>query len=203
MADVAVAHPFVSTKADGADTTRVRPSNWNANHAYAGGADGDVPAYDAAAVTKATWVKRAKVLSIITTAVGNVGAGTDDLMSYTMPAATLGTDGQTLRITIWGTTAANANAKTIVLNFGATLVTINATTAAPNNQNWLATVMVVRTGAATQVLAGDGSAGAVQESTYSAAPTATLSGAVIIKVTGAATADNDIVQRGMLIEQLN
>ena len=34
-------------------------------------------------------------------------------------------------------------------------------------------------------------------------PAATLSAAVVIKVTGAATADNDIVQHGMLIEQLN
>jgi len=203
MADVATAHPFISLKADGADTTRVRPTNWNANHAYAGGADGDVVAYDAAAGTKATWVKRAKVLSMLTTAVGNVGVGTDDLMSYTLPAATLGTDGQALRVTVWGTTAANANAKTIVFNFGATTVTINATTAAPNNQNWRAVFEIVRTGAATQVLAGSGTAGAVLEGTYSAAPTATLSAAVVIKTTGAATADNDIVQRGMLVEQLN
>ncbi len=203
MADVAVTHPFVSTKADGADTTRVRPTNWNANHTYAGGADGDVVAYDAAAATKATWAKRAKVLSIITANVGNVGGGTDDLMSYTMPAATLSADGQTIRITVWGTTANNANAKTIVLNFGATLVTINATTAAPNNQNWRAVFEVVRTGAATQKLSGSGTAGAVLEGTYNASPTATLSGAVVIKVTGAATTDNDIVQNGMLIEQLN
>jgi hypothetical protein len=203
MADVAVTHPFISLKADGADTTRVRPTNWNASHAYAGGAEGDVPAYDAAAATKATWVKRAKVLTMITVAVGNVGAGTDTLMTYTLPAATLGTDGQTLRVTVWGTTAANANVKTLVFNFGATLVTINATTAAPNNQNWRAVFEIVRTGAATQILAGSGQAGAVQEAVYSAAPTATLSGAVVIMTTGAATADNDVVQRGMLVEQLN
>src|SRR3989304_6237042 len=114
MADVATAHPFISLKADGADTTRVRPTNWNANHAYAGGADGDV------------------------------GAGTDDLMSYTLPAATLGTDGQVLRVTVWGITAGNANAKTIVFNFGATTGTINAVTAAPNAQDWRAGVEIVR-----------------------------------------------------------
>src|SRR3990172_4242167 len=203
MADVATAHPFISLKADGADTTRVRPTNWNANHAYAGGADGDVVAYDAAAGTKATWVKRAKVLSMLTTAVGNVGVGTDDLMSYTLPAATLGTDGQVLRVTVWGITAGNANAKTIVFNFGATTVTINAVTAAPNAQNWRAVFEIVRTGATAQRLSGFGTAGVIPEGTYAATPAATLSAAVVIKVTGAATADNDIVQHGLLVEQLN
>src|SRR5690349_11167290 len=32
------------------------------------------------------------------TAVGNVGAGEDDLITYSVPAATLATDGQVLRI---------------------------------------------------------------------------------------------------------
>ena len=205
MADVAVAHPFVSTKADGADTTRVRPSNWNANHLYAGGADDDVVAYDTASATKGTWVKRRKVLAsgVITTAVGNVGAGTDDLMSFTLAAGALGTDKQTLAITVWGTTAGNANVKTVTFNFGATVVTINPTTAAPNAQNWRAEFTIVRTGAATQLLSGRATFGAVQEGTFAATPTATLSGAVVIKCTGAATADNDIIQVGMIVEQLN
>jgi len=205
MADVAVAHPFVSTKADGADTTRVRPSNWNANHLYAGGADDDVVAYDTASATKGTWVKRRKVLAsgVITTAVGNVDAGTDDLMSFTLAAGALGTDKQALAITVWGTTAGNANVKTVTLNFGATVVTLNATTAAPNAQNWYARIVVVRTGAATQLLSGFASFGAVHEGTFSASPAATLSGAVIIKCTGAATTTNDIIQVGMIVEQLN
>lgn len=203
MADVAVTHPFVSTKADGADTARVRPTNWNANHTYAGGADGDVVAYDAAAVTKATWAKRRKVLSMITTAVGNVGGGTDDLMSFSLPAGTLGTDGQTLSIKVWGTTAGNANNKTVTLNFGATVLTLNPTTAAPNAQNWYAEILITRTGAATQIATGFCSFGAVFQTVFSASPTETLSGAITIKGTGAATADNDIVQRGMCIEQLN
>jgi hypothetical protein len=203
MADVATAHPFISLKADGADSTRVRPTNWNANHLYAGGAEGDVPAFDATAATKATWAKRAKVRAIITANVGNVGTGTDDLMTYTLPAATLGTDGQTLRITLHGFTAANANVKTITFNFGATIVTINPVTTAPNGQNWRAVFEVVRTGAATQSLGGMSMMGAVLQGVYKAVPTETLSAAVVIKCTGAATADNDIVQGTMLIEQLN
>jgi hypothetical protein len=203
MADTSVKHAFLSLKADGADTTRVRPTNWNADHIYAGGAEGDVPSFDSASATKATWVKRRKVLSIITVAVGNVGAGTDDMMTYTLPAATLGTDGQTLSIKLWGTTAANANAKTVTLNFGATVLTLNPTTAAPNAQNWYAEIIITRTGAATQIGTGFCSFGAVFQTVFSAAPTETLAGAVVIKGTGTATSDNDIVQRGMLVEQLN
>src|SRR5919106_3673706 len=36
-----VKHKFQSPKADGADTTLVRPSNWNDEHPLAGGIDGD------------------------------------------------------------------------------------------------------------------------------------------------------------------
>ena len=38
MADV-VKHKFTSAKADGADATLVRPSNWNAEHLFAGGSN--------------------------------------------------------------------------------------------------------------------------------------------------------------------
>lgn len=37
-----VVHPFVSLKADGADATQVRPSNWNDEHEYIGGGLGDL-----------------------------------------------------------------------------------------------------------------------------------------------------------------
>lgn len=37
---VVTQHKFVSAKADGADTTLVRPSNWNAGHDFVGGATG-------------------------------------------------------------------------------------------------------------------------------------------------------------------
>ena len=36
---VTVTHPFVSTIGDGADTTLVRPSNWNATHSISGTVD--------------------------------------------------------------------------------------------------------------------------------------------------------------------
>ena len=43
--------------------------------------------------------------NIDNTAVGNVGTGTDNLISYTMPADTLNINGYFVRITAWGTTS--------------------------------------------------------------------------------------------------
>lgn len=197
-------HKFTSAKADGTDTSRVRPSNWNDEHAFAGGSDGQALVRDSGQTDGANWAHRAKVLSINTTPANNVTTGETDLMTYTLPANTLGTNGQALRITVWGTTAANANTKTLKLKFGATSVTLNPTTTAPNAKDWRATAIVARTGAATQEMITEACVGAVQDSTTRSAPTETLSGSLVIKVTGqSGTASDDISQKGMLIEQLN
>lgn len=54
--DVAGTHKFVSGKADGADVTLVKPSNWNANHNYGSGTDGQTMIRDSVAVDGASWV---------------------------------------------------------------------------------------------------------------------------------------------------
>lgn len=61
------------------------------------------------------------------TQVGNVGGGTDDLQSYTVPASTLAVDGDHLDIEWAVKFAANANNKTFKIVFGSTtLYTIGA-----------------------------------------------------------------------------
>lgn len=139
--------------------------------------------------------------------VGNVGAGEDDLMTYSLPAGSLASNGQIVRVTMWGTFAATAAAKTIKAYFGATSATWSAVTLG-TLQNWQLQFIIVRTGAATQVanLIGtqyDTSAG-VSTTLQPAelAPAETLSGAVTIKLTGTATADNDVVQKAMIVELL-
>ena len=142
-------------------------------------------------------------LDVNTTAVGNVGAGADDLMTYTLPASTLGVDGMGVRITAWGYTANNANAKTLGLYFGATAFS-SATLTTGTAGRWVMTAVLIRSGATTQLgfplmvthdatskTLGPGVPGAVAE---------TLSGAVVIKMTGTATANDDIVQSLMLVE---
>lgn len=50
-------HPFVSAKADGPDVTKVKPTNWNANHVAAGGTDGQSIGWDNLQTSKMSWVR--------------------------------------------------------------------------------------------------------------------------------------------------
>ena len=140
--------------------------------------------------------------NINTTAVGNVGTGEDDLITYSLPANSLSTDGQLVKITAWGSVAANGNTKTIRLDFGATTIR-QIGPSAISGLDWIISGLVIRTGATTQdAMATEFIDTATQDTTITT-PAETLSGAVIIKVTGEATSDNDIVQEGMLVEYLN
>ena len=140
-------------------------------------------------------------LDVNTTAVGNVGAGEDDLMTYTLPASTLSVDGMGVRITAWGITANNANAKTVKMYFGSTNVgSLICTT--NTIEGWVHQAVIIRTGATAQLgrLVLSAQAAVWKWGGNATAPTETLSGAVTIKCTGEATATNDIVQQLMLVE---
>ena len=144
------------------------------------------------------------VANVNTTAVGNVGVGTDDLITYAHPANSLSANGKGVRITAWGTGANNANAKTVTLNYGGTILVTQALTASQVD-TWHIDAMVIRTGAATQEAVATLRQGgtvtliAVTQSN----PAETLTGAITIKCTGAATSDNDIVQEGLVVEMIN
>jgi hypothetical protein len=140
------------------------------------------------------------------TAVGNVGAGTDNLMTYALPASALSADAMGLEIWTFGTLAANGNSKVLQMVFGGTEMT--AVTTSQNNGHFTGHGLVFRTGATTQVATAwfevRSSAGdfIVDERTYST-PGETLSGAVTIKMTGTATSDNDIIQKAMIVNIYN
>ena len=139
-----------------------------------------------------------------TTAVGNVGAGDDDLMTFSLPADSLSADGNVIRISVWGTTAANANTKTIKLHFGATIVR-QIGPSAVNNQDWRIEATVVRTGASAQDAIGtelvDNSSVFITHSE----PAEDTTGAIVIKVSAesGSSASDDITQEGMLVEYIN
>lgn len=143
-------------------------------------------------------------LYVNTTAVGNVGAGEDTLMTYPLVANTLSADGKALRILFSGTGANNGNAKTCTFYFGATTLAIfsGSTTA---NFKFSGTIIVYRTGAATQYIVAtynidDGSSFVGFSKDTTAAET--LSGAVTVKFTGqsGASATDDVIQKSMLVE---
>ena len=142
--------------------------------------------------------------NVNTTAVGNVGAGTDDLMTYSHPANSLSAVGKGVRITAWGTAANNANAKTVTLAYGATTLVSTALTISQAG-TWSITAIVIATGGSTQeafaTLNQGGAATLVDVERTT--PGETLTGAVTIKCTGTATTTNDIVQEGLVVEMLN
>lgn len=138
-----------------------------------------------------------------TTSTGNVGTGEDTLLSYTMPANTLFLNDHVVRITAWGTTAANANNKTIKLIFGSTTI-ISSGALGINAQDWKIEAVVVRTGASTQgAIATYFNETPTMVGPNYTTPAETLSGTVVIKCTGEATTTDDILQKGFIIEILN
>lgn len=139
------------------------------------------------------------VLNSQYTDVGNVGGGTDDLMTYSLPANTLDVNGKGIRITAWGTSANNANVKTIQLVFGSVIMT---TTVASNSvRRWWLDAVIIRTGSNAQKYCAKADGDGVDDM-ESGTLTQTDTAAITIKCTGAATTTNDIVQEGMLVEAL-
>lgn len=140
-------------------------------------------------------------LKIDTGAVGNVGVGEDDLISYSVPASVLGANGDYLKIQVWGTFAANANAKRLKAKFGATTL-FDTTALAFNNFAWHMDITIIRTSATTQKAIARISTDTVLLTSVSqyTTPAETLSVAVTFKCTGEATANNDVVQEGLIVE---
>ncbi len=142
------------------------------------------------------------------TQVGNVGTGEDNLIVYTLPAAALHTDGMGIRITAWGVTGNTANTKTLKFYLGTTVLAEIALTVDIAG-HWFLEAMVIRTGAATQdfyvkVLeyASGGSPALIEAFAMGnvGSSTETLSGALAVKCTGEATANDDIIQHGQFVE---
>lgn len=142
-------------------------------------------------------------LSIGTTAVGNVGSGEDNLMTYALAAGLLGTDGWGVEIIAAFACANNANNKTIKLYFGATAIgTYGASTYTALSLGMHA--FVVRTGATAQVAYATYGA-PITNGYYNTitTPAETLSGAITIKATGQATSDDDIIQKLLLVRLMH
>lgn len=141
--------------------------------------------------------------NINSTAVGNVGGGEDNLITYTLPAKALLKTNSAVRITAWGTTVNNVNAKTLKLYFGATaILTYSLTTSQAGL--WRIDALVIKTGASTQdthARLTEAPNDQVHQQVSTAAITDTST--IVIKCTGEGVSNNDIVQEGMLVELLN
>ncbi len=145
-------------------------------------------------------------LAAYVTAAGPGTTAEASMFSYSLPASQLANDGDAVRVVCWGTTQSNTNAKTVKLYFGnSSITTANAGLAsgAYNGVKWKLNLTVMRSGAATQVVMGEGQIGASPISIYTNAGTDTLTSAVTIKCTGTApTSAGDITAQGMLVQQV-
>lgn len=141
-----------------------------------------------------------------TTAVTRSDEGT--LIAYTLPANTLDSNGQSLRITAYGTAVAGSN-KTIHARFGTVptaLFVLFDSVLGLTAAVWFATFTVMRTSAST-IVAGCKSFSDIENDSASAtklSPTIDFTAAQTISVYVAAiTAPDTITQEGMLIELLD
>lgn len=130
----------------------------------------------------------------------NSGGGETDLASYTLPANVLNANGRTLKIRAWGTTANNANAKTLKLYLGATAILTYSLTVSQAGV-WVLEATVMRSSSGNQVTEGHlvespGNKAYAELATPAITDTATI----VIKVTGQGVASNDVLQKGMLVE---
>lgn len=152
------------------------------------------------------------VACVVTTGVGNLGAsGPDDLQSCTLPANALTTTNRCFEVLAKGTTANNANAKTVRLAVGGTAVITKQLTASIAGR-WTITATVCRTGASAQdYFAESVNFGGTTVSSTDGATVAVLSGngtatetetnAIIIKTQStASTTDNDIVSELLAVK---
>ena len=140
------------------------------------------------------------VLNNDSTAVGNVGAGTDDLITYSLSGNNLRTSGDFIEIDCFGTFAANANNKVISLVFGSTTIfTISPT--AINSGSWNIKAKIIRTGSAIQeiIVSGNGTNAVLIKTVYTSGAE-TLANSLDIKCTAIGTSNDDILQKNLTIK---
>lgn len=141
--------------------------------------------------------------SVQTTPIGNVGAGEDDLCSDAIAANTLSV-GSLARISASGTTANNANAKTLNFYLGSTVrLTCVLTTSIA--ADWYAQILIYRTGLNTQRYVcriDEVNQATLAVRSYFSQGTAseTETADIAVKFTGTATSNNDVIQNAMALE---
>jgi len=139
-------------------------------------------------------------ISELTTQVGNVGVGEDDLHSHSIPIGTLAKNGDRLLFSASGTFSASANNKRIRVRFGSSgtsLILDTTSLGITGAGSWLLEGEIIRTGAATQkAWAHIVSTDALLVSLPAVVTNLdqnNITGAVNLRITGEATSNNDVV----------
>ncbi len=140
-------------------------------------------------------------LTTNTSDVGNMGAGEDDLMTYTIPAGKLVTNGDYLEFTMTITFAANANNKQVKVYFGSTAIYTSGSHA-QNDGSMEIKGTIIRTGATSQRITFSQANNTMLFPDYANYVTASeiLANAITLKATGEGTSNNDIVQKMLTVK---
>jgi len=135
------------------------------------------------------------------TPVSNSGTGETDLMTYSVPANTLGTDNDYLEVEAFGEFTAPTGNATVKMKFGATTI-FNTSALAFTSGAWRLRARIVRGGATSQltITSFDGDTTLVTVTAQVAAPAETLSGAVTLKCTGQSGASSEVTQEGFIVK---
>lgn len=144
------------------------------------------------------------VILVNTTTQATVGTSEETLATVTIPANTLSANGQALRFSAFFSTAANGNTKIVRVRWNATNGNIiTAASTATSAGPIIVMGYVVRTGAATQLLAGPGWGQAGTANNAFVADTVALTGDVVVYVRGVtASAIADMTFQALIVEYL-
>jgi len=155
------------------------------------------------------------ILSVNTTAVIAPIIG-GEMMTYTLPANALASNGQALRVRAYGTIAGNIRAKTIQFQWGGTNVMSQVLLVPPLSSNlqpaqWFFDVLIVRTGAAAQTAVTSfhqllGGVAWIRDEVVARDIIATLAAdetaSIVVRCVAVVTDEGDVTQTGMIVEGL-
>ena len=136
----------------------------------------------------------------------NTTTGEDDLASYTLPAATLSRNGDSLHIFGNGAFGNVSENKTLSIYFGGTLLKILINATNPINHYWVLDSWITRVDATTARMSGmffhasvNGGTPTCTITTNSSATISSLASAQILKFTGEATSTSAITQQELRV----
>ena len=138
-----------------------------------------------------------------TSVVGTSAITTEEtLFTSSLAAGLLAADGMGIKITVSGSVAATANAKTIRLRVDNNVISYNKVTTSPNNLKWKIEAFILRSGATSCIATGDFTFSSVASDLDLTTPAITWANAIDVSVTGhnGTAAVNDIVLGPVLIE---
>jgi len=143
-------------------------------------------------------------LDVDTSALGNVGTGEDTIASYTVPADTLASNGDSIWFEAFGIAANNANSKTLKVYFGADEIIAAVDTSW--GLEWTMRGRIIRTGTGTQkafvdftTSSGTGAGSLGGAAGVNAGCTEDETGTIVLAITAEAVSDNDFVCEGMIV----